>query len=41
MTYYAGVVALLLLQIAVVLFWPMDGLADRIRADIAARTAAA
>lgn len=41
MTYYAGVVALLLLQIAVVLFWPMDGLADRIRADIAGRTAAA
>ena len=40
MTYYGGVVGLLLLQIAVVLFWPMDGLGDRIRTDIAARAAA-
>lgn len=41
MTYYGGVVGLLLLQIAVVLFWPMDGLGDRIRDDIARRTATA
>ena len=40
-TYYGGVVALLLMQIGVVLFWPMDGLASRIRSDIAARAATA
>ena len=40
-TYYSGVVVLLLLQIGVVLFWPMDGKHARIRADIEARKAAA
>ena len=40
-TYYGGVVALLLIQIVIVLFWPMDGLAVRIRADIAARAVTA
>lgn len=38
-SYYGGVIALLLAQIGVILFWPMDGLGDRIRADIAARAA--
>ena len=36
-SYYGGVIALLLAQIVVILFWPMDGLAERIRTDIAAR----
>ena len=38
-TYYGGVIALLLVQIGIILFWPMDGLAERIRTDIAARAA--
>jgi sugar (glycoside-pentoside-hexuronide) transporter len=37
-TYYGGVIVLLLAQIAVVLAWPMDGLHERIRAEIASRT---
>jgi len=40
-TYYAGVVALLLLQVGVVWFWPMDGRHARIRADIEARNTTA
>jgi len=40
-TYYGGVIVLLLAQIAVVLFWPMDGIEARIRTDIAARKALA
>lgn len=40
-TYYGGVVALLLIQIVIVLFWPMDGLSQRIRDEIEARNAAA
>ncbi|MFM5954095.1 MAG: MFS transporter [Novosphingobium sp.] len=36
-TYYGGVIALLLAQIGVVLWWPMDGKHARIRADIEAR----
>lgn len=36
-SYYGGVVALFLIQVGIVLFWPMDGLHARIRADIAAR----
>lgn len=39
-TYYGGVIALLLLQISIVLFWPMDGKHDQIRADIAMKAAA-
>ena len=35
--YYGSAVVLLALQVAVVLFWPMDGLHGRIRADIAGR----
>jgi len=38
-TYYGGVIALLLVQIGIILFWLMDGLAERIRTDIAARAA--
>lgn len=37
-TYYAGVVALLLLQVGVVWFWPMDGKHARIRSEIEARS---
>lgn len=40
-TYYGGVVTLLLIQILVVLFWPMDGKHARIREDVAARKNAA
>ena len=36
-TYYLGVIGLFLAQIAVILFWPMDGMAERIRSDIAKR----
>ena len=36
-TYYGGTIALLLLQAIVFLFWPMDGLHERIRTDIAKR----
>jgi Na+/melibiose symporter-like transporter len=36
-TYYGGTVALLALQVLVVMFWPMDGLHDRIREDVSAR----
>lgn len=36
-TYYGAPVILLALQAAIVLAWPMDGLHDRIRNDIAAR----
>jgi sugar (glycoside-pentoside-hexuronide) transporter len=36
-TYYGGVIVLLLAQIAVVLMWPMDGMHERIRSDIAHR----
>lgn len=36
-SYYAGTVILLGLQIGVVLFWPMDGLHQRIRSDIQER----
>ena len=36
-TYYGGTVALLALQVLVVMFWPMDGLHDRIREDVEAR----
>lgn len=39
--YYGGVVALLVLQVGVVLFWPVDGQHARMRADIDARRAAA
>jgi Na+/melibiose symporter-like transporter len=39
--YYGGVPALLLIQVVIVLFWPMDGKHAQIRADIEARTAAA
>jgi GPH family glycoside/pentoside/hexuronide:cation symporter len=38
-TYYGGVIMLLLAQIAVVAFWPMDGMHERIRAEIARRGA--
>jgi sugar (glycoside-pentoside-hexuronide) transporter len=40
-TYYLGVIGLFLAQIAVVLFWPMDGMGARIRDDIAKRGATA
>ena len=40
-TYYGGVIGLLALQVLVVLFWPMDGLAEQIRADVEGRTAPA
>jgi GPH family glycoside/pentoside/hexuronide:cation symporter len=36
-TYYGGTVALLALQVLVVMFWPMDGLHERIREDVEAR----
>jgi sugar (glycoside-pentoside-hexuronide) transporter len=36
-TYYLGVIGLFLAQIAVILFWPMDGMGERIREDIAKR----
>jgi len=36
-TYYGGVVSLLIIQIGVVMFWPMDGKHAQIRADISAR----
>ena len=36
-TYYGGTVVLLLCQVVVVLCWPMDGLHERIRADIAGK----
>jgi GPH family glycoside/pentoside/hexuronide:cation symporter len=39
-TYYGGVVSLMLAQVVVVLFWPMDGQHGRIRDDIALRGAA-
>jgi GPH family glycoside/pentoside/hexuronide:cation symporter len=35
--YYGGTVVLLLLQVVVVMFWPMDGLHQRIRKDVEAR----
>lgn len=38
-SYYGGVVALLLLQVVVMLFWPVDGQHDRMRTDITARRA--
>lgn len=38
-SYYGGVVALLILQIAIVLFWPMDSLRQRIQNDLAERRA--
>lgn len=38
-TYYGGVISLLLIQVGVVLFWPMGGQHARIRTDIAARGA--
>lgn len=37
--YYGGVIALLLIQVAVVLFWPMDGMHARIRDEINGRKA--
>lgn len=39
-TYYGGVAGLMLAQVIVVLFWPMDGRHARIREDIALRGAA-
>jgi len=36
-SYYAGTVSLLAIQIVIVLFWPMDGLHQRIRSDIRQR----
>ena len=39
--YYGGVVGLLLLQVGVVLFWPVDGKHDQMRSDIEARRAVA
>ncbi len=36
-TYYLGVIGLFLAQIVVILFWPMDGMGERIRGDIAQR----
>ncbi|WP_219893007.1 MFS transporter [Aquisediminimonas profunda] len=38
-TYYGGVIALLLIQVGIVLFWPMDGKHEQIRSDILARGA--
>ncbi|MFM5950219.1 MAG: MFS transporter [Novosphingobium sp.] len=38
-TYFGGVVALLVAQIGVVLWWPMDGMAGKIRDDITAKGA--
>jgi sugar (glycoside-pentoside-hexuronide) transporter len=38
-TYYGGIVALSLLQIAIVLFWPMDSLRQRIQNDLTERKA--
>jgi sugar (glycoside-pentoside-hexuronide) transporter len=38
-SYYGWPIAMLALQIVCVWFWPMDGLHDRIRAEIAARVA--
>ena len=38
-SYYGWPIAMLALQIVCVWFWPMDGQHDRIRADIAARSA--
>jgi GPH family glycoside/pentoside/hexuronide:cation symporter len=35
--YYGGTVVLLLLQVVVVMFWPMDGLHQRIREDVQGR----
>ena len=37
-TYYLGVIGLFLAQIAVILFWPMDGMGERIRDELAKRT---
>ena len=34
-TYYGGVVALLVAQIGVVLFWPMDGMGERVGGEVA------
>ena len=39
-TYYGSAVVLLVLQVLVVVMWPMDGLHDTIRKDMAARKAA-
>jgi GPH family glycoside/pentoside/hexuronide:cation symporter len=37
--HYGGTVSLIVLQVLVVLYWPMDGLHARIQRDIAARDA--
>ena len=39
-TYYLGVIGLFMAQIVIILFWPMDGMAEQIREDIAKREAA-
>ena len=38
-SYYGGIVVLLVLQIGIVLFWPMDSLRQRIHNDLAERKA--
>lgn len=36
-SYYGWPIAIMILQIAIILFWPMDGLHQRIRSEVAAR----
>lgn len=38
-SYYGGAVVLLLIQVAIVMFWPVDRLRDQIRTDLVARRA--
>ena len=36
-SYYGWPIAIMTLQVAIIAFWPMDGLHERIRKEIAAR----